>query len=174
MINGEIKGEASALGRLLRLRILVAYLGERTQYGWWASSFLGATGASVLAHPFPKTGHLAQYHGAVEAARKVHDEFIGVGQVFHPFRVPEETEQDLHGLAMRTDTAILREFAKSPESALFQLNGIAGTPSSSAVGPVLIGAPIDLLRQEGLDRAAAVYLASFRTGQRAYPYFKAA
>ena len=33
--------------------------------------------------------------GVLEAARRVHDEHIGVGRAFHPFRLPEIMEQRL-------------------------------------------------------------------------------
>jgi hypothetical protein len=31
-----------------------------------------------------------------EAAARVHDEYIGVGKVYHLFRLPEHIEQALH------------------------------------------------------------------------------
>jgi hypothetical protein len=37
----------------------------------------------------------ARYQGIVEASKRVHDERIGVGRVFHLFRLPETTEQRL-------------------------------------------------------------------------------
>ena len=46
---------------------------------------------------FSKTSRLAQYHGVLEAARRLHDEHLSVGS-YHLFRLPEEVEQDLHAL----------------------------------------------------------------------------
>ena len=38
---------------------------------------------------FPRTSHVAKYHGVAEAARLVHDESLSVGS-YHLFRLPEE------------------------------------------------------------------------------------
>lgn len=161
------------LQALLRLRVLVAYLGERGQHAWWSSMFLGVTGASVLSHPFPRTTHLAQYHGAVEAARKVHDELIGVGQVLHLFRASDEVEQDLHAMVLQGGSSVLDVVAQGRDDALAQLVATGDVPSTSEVGPVLVGEPGELLVADAVRKTAGIYAAAFASGQRAYPYFKA-
>jgi hypothetical protein len=161
------------LHALLRLRLLVAYLGERPQYNWWSSMFLGSTGASVLAHPFPRTAHLAQYHGAVEAARKTHDDLIGIGQVLHPFRAPDEVEQDLHALVLQGGATAFSSMAPGRDSVLSQLTAMGAAPTEPMVGPALVGEPGELLTPEAMRKVAGIYAAAFTSGQRAYPYFKA-
>jgi hypothetical protein len=157
---------------LLRLRLLVSYLGEQAQYNWWSSTFMGATGASVLAYPFPRTAHLAQYHGVVQAARKTHDDLIGVGKVLHLFRVPEEVEQDLHAMVLQRGPSGLA-VASGRDEAFAQLLEMGDQRVSSQVGPVLVGEPGQLLAQDAIRKVAGIYAASFASGQRAYPYFKA-
>lgn len=161
------------LQTLLRLRMLVAYLGERAQHNWWSSMFIGATGASVLAHPFPRTAHLAQYHGAVEAARRTHDELIGVGQVLHLFRAPDEIEQDLHAMVLRGGASAFLLAVPAAEAALGRLIEMGSPPPSPTVGPVLVGEPTELTANDAVTKTAGIYAAAFASGQRAYPYFKA-
>ena len=85
----------SALSMLLEIRGPVGFLGECSQYGWWPTAFYEASSRPFLEPVFTKTARSAQYHGVVAAARRLHDEHLSVGS-FHLFRLPEETEQDLH------------------------------------------------------------------------------
>jgi len=82
---------------LLKMRLLVGYLGERSQFSWWPTSFFGDYSLRFLEFVTPKTSFLAQYHGVIEAARRLHDEHLNVGS-YHLFRLPEEVEQDLHAM----------------------------------------------------------------------------
>jgi hypothetical protein len=50
---------------------------------------------SLLRGGFIKNAFVAQYHGVQEAASRVHDEHIGIGRVYHLFRLPEHVEQAL-------------------------------------------------------------------------------
>src|SRR5712691_3071033 len=81
--------------QLARLRILVGYLGEHHQYNWWPSAFLAPSSVAFLAPIFSKTAFMAQYQGVKAAAARVHDEHIGLGKVYHLFRLPERLEQAL-------------------------------------------------------------------------------
>ncbi len=91
--------KASNRPTLLELRLLVGFLGERAQFGWWPTGFYDASSRLFLEPVFAKTSRLAQYHGVVEAARLLHDEHLSVGS-YHLFRMPEEIEQDLHSLLL--------------------------------------------------------------------------
>jgi hypothetical protein len=79
-----------------RLRVLVGYLGERHQSNRWSSTFLGRTSEAFLAPIFGNTVANARVVGVTEAARRVHDDAMGVGRTFHLFRLPETLEQELH------------------------------------------------------------------------------
>jgi len=87
--------------QIAMLRICVAFLGEKDQRDWWKSSFLSRSGEAFIAPIFPKTSILARINGASAAAQFVHDEHIGIGDVFHLFRLPENVEQDINQLLKR-------------------------------------------------------------------------
>ena len=87
--------QSAYLLRMLNLRLIVGYLGERSQFGWWATAFFDASSRAFPEPVFVKTRHLAKYHGVVEAARQLHDGHLSVA-AYHLFRLPEELEQDLH------------------------------------------------------------------------------
>lgn len=78
---------ADLISLVMRLRVAVGYLGEKDQNGWWTSSFLSPTSKPFLSPVFPRTFALAQLHGVTAAAAAVHDDRIGVGDVFHLFRL---------------------------------------------------------------------------------------
>jgi hypothetical protein len=85
----------------LRLRLLVGYLGEGAQYGWWPTALFEPSSRLFLTPAFAKTNRLAQYHGVREAARRLHDEHVGVGQsTLHLFRLPDEAEEGLQKLLL--------------------------------------------------------------------------
>ncbi len=48
----ESAGHDIRLQALLRLRVLVAYLGERPQYNWWSSMFMGVDFRAILTPVF--------------------------------------------------------------------------------------------------------------------------
>ena len=56
--------------KYLHLRLLVGYLGEKEQFGWWQTSLLRHDSRSFLTPVFARTSKLAQYHGVREAARR--------------------------------------------------------------------------------------------------------
>jgi hypothetical protein len=82
--------------------MLVGFLGERAQFAWWPTAFYEASSRLFLEPVFSKTSRLAQYHGVLEAARRLHDEHLSVGS-YHLFRLPEEVEQDLHAIVQSSD-----------------------------------------------------------------------
>ena len=65
---------------LVELRIIVGYLGEKSQYNWWPSNFLAPTTQKMLEFTFPRTAQISQYMALSAAAAKVHDEAIGIGK----------------------------------------------------------------------------------------------
>jgi hypothetical protein len=154
----------------LQCRILVGFLGERSQFSWWPTVFFSAPSRSFLEPIFSKTVNLARYHGVVEAARRHHDEHLNVG-CYHLFRLPEEVEQDLH---IMVKDSVLDEFIGealvSSESALMALGQLAAGHSRSAEGPTLIGRVSELDTNAIVRQLAGVYATAFREDKRAYPY----
>ena len=159
---------------LLRLRLLVGFLGERAQFGWWSTSFFDPSGALFLEPAFPKTSRLAQYHGALAAARHLHDEHIGVGNVFHLFRLPEEVEHTLHSLLLdRMIGSNVLPDMQSHQAAVSALASITeGQTRAAAEGPIAAGKLSDLSKPGVLRGIAGSYLAAFEGGFKTYPYFK--
>lgn len=155
---------------LLRLRLLVGYLGERAQYAWWPTAFYEASSPLFLEPVFSRTSRLAQYHGAVEAARLLHDEHLSVGS-YQLFRLPEEIEQDLHSLVQRpeADEFALKEM-RSKDAALGSLKDLAGAVLVTSIGPTAIGNIGDLDAPNTVQAFAAAYLSAFRRDAKAYPY----
>ena len=159
---------------LLQLRLLVGFLGERPQCGWWPTSFFGDYSLRSLEFVTPRTPALAQYHGVVEAARRVHDEHLNVG-CYHLFRLPEEVEQDLHHL-MRTETgrSLTVQATRDRDSSLALIGGLASTGEGFAApaGPVCVGEIDPLDAAAVISVIASHYQHAFSQGGKAYPYLK--
>ena len=153
---------------ILKLRLLIGFLGERAQFGWWPTAFYEASGRLFLEPIFAKTSRIAQYHGVIEAARRHHDEALNAG-AYHLFRLPEEIEQDLHMLMLR-DGDDLTEKARYDDTrtALEALAGVAGTTNRNALGPVATGRVSDVANL--LNEIAAVYASAFVSDAQAIPY----
>jgi hypothetical protein len=163
-------------GRLLdiaRLRVLVGYLGERDQQGWWPSAFLSPSSQAFLRPVFPRTGALAAYRGVVEAARRAHDERLGVGRALHLFRLPEALEQAV-GDSVRSAVPEpgWDKDLQSVDSALGRLQAMGTEPATGVEGPVRIGTAAELAGFGWLARTAACYCAGFADGVAVYPYFR--
>lgn len=162
---------ADILQQIARLRIIVGFLGEKGQHNWWESDFFSITAAAFLNPVFNKTVELAQYHGVKEAARRVHDEHIGVGRVFHLFRLPESTEQALFEFIRYSPVMdALIKGTESPEAALSALHDIADSSGALREGPVQIGTVADLESSGWLSQVAQCYEVAFNSGSRSFPY----
>lgn len=168
--DGQVRD--ARLRALARLRVLVGYLGEKAQHGWWPSEFYSATSAAFLTPVFTRTSKLAQYHGVSEAARRVHDEHIGIGRVFHLFRLPQTIEQavfdTLQGPAAADETQ--RDIG-SMEEAMAALQSFFDSPPPVQEGPTQVGDVADLEGDDWLPALARCYHAAFAAGSPSYPYF---
>lgn len=160
----------SHLSTILQMRLLVCFLGERAQFGWWPTAFYDASSRLFLEPVFSKTSRLAQYHGVLEAARRLHDEHLSVGS-YHLFRLPEEVEQDLHAIVQSSAGEELASQAPpSKEAALDALKRLAATGSMSSVGPTAVGSIKDIDSTDTLKAIAAAYLSAFTQNAKTYPY----
>jgi len=154
----------------LQLRLLVGYLGEKAQCAWWPTAFYEASSRLFLEPVFSKTSRLAQYHGVMEAARRLHDEHLSVGS-YHLFRLPEEVEQDLHAIVQSSEGEDLAsQVPPSKEAALDALKRLAATGSTSSVGPTAVGSIKDIDSTDTLKAIAAAYLSAFTQNAKTYPY----
>lgn len=158
------------LPTILQLRLLVGFLGERSQHGWWPTSFFGDYSLRSLEFVAPKTASLAQYHATVEAARRLHDEHLSVGS-YHLFRLPEEVEQDLHALVQSAQgAAVIGELPKDKQAALASLAKMANAWVAAAEGPVSVGSISALSDPPTAKSMAGVYLKALTANVKAYPY----
>jgi hypothetical protein len=157
-----------SLSLLLKVRLLVGFLGERAQFGWWPTAFYEASGRLFLEPVFPKTARLAQYHGVIEAARRVHDEHLSVGS-FHLFRLPEEMEQDLHALLQAEPEHLFSAgFCQDKSVALDDLRNVASDAKTNVAGPVSIGKVEEI--NNHIQKIAAVYHSAFNSDAPSFPY----
>lgn len=166
-------GRTQMLEQIINVRYLVGYLGEKSQNSWWQSSFYDTSSIRFLEPVFSRTASLAQYHGAVEAARRFHDENLSVGS-FHIFRLPEEIEQDLHEMVQARLLELFDpDLIVDQAAALNALSKVSNGTADGAVGPVLVG-KIDELRTSALlDKVGAIYRMALSSDTQALPYLVA-
>jgi hypothetical protein len=157
--------------RIWRIRIAVSFLGEKNQAGWWRTSFLNTTGFKFIERLFPKTSRVAAIESAAEAAKRVHDEAIGKGQVCHLFRFAPEFEETLHGIAVSMSPGEIESICASPDAARRELDDAAEGSVEAAVGPKQIGALDSALHPTSIAKLAAHYLSGFDAGTPVFPYF---
>lgn len=153
---------------IAELRLLVGYLGEKSQKNWWESNFLGASSQAYLMPTFPRTVLLAQYQGVLEAALLVHDEFVGVGSNYHLFRLPLSIERST---AEAVRDLEIHDYIKSEGSALARLAELTEGAQSSE-GPVNIGTFKDENLEHLIYTAAGIYLQAFRANIKSFPFMR--
>lgn len=157
---------------IAELRILIGYLGEKGQANWWSSEFFSTTAAAFLAPIFNRSLFLAQYQGATAAAAKIHDEAIGVGRIYHLFRLPIGLEQA--SAEALNDTAFVQTLQgrlMSRELALARLTELVEKQESASPGPVSLGQMSQDLKTE-LQRAAGFYCSALTAGIQTFPYVR--
>ena len=160
------------LETLACIRASVGFLGEKDQHAWWASSFFSKSSATFLAPLFPRTQVLSQATGVTAAATLLHDERIGVGQVFHLFRLPEDLEQSLHRVLSDPGTVSkIGQLVSTVESAMTGLRELGATKTKTSAGPVHVG-DLHALRDSAIwKNVAAIYADAFDTKRQSFPYF---
>jgi hypothetical protein len=164
--------EKTFIERIARLRAAVGFLGEKDQCGWWQSSFFSTGGKAFLAPAVPRTVVLAQCSGVTAAAASVHDDRIGVGRVYHLFRLPEDIEQRIHVALSELELAESIELAvANQEAARSFLRSESGSPGEAHVGPWWVGDLSNLRLNERWQDVATQYLVSIESGEAVFPYF---
>lgn len=158
---------------LSKIRAVVGYLGEREQYAWWSSSFFSPSSQAFLSPVFSRTRLLTQVNGVTRAASIVHDERIGVGQVYHLFRLPEDIEQGIHHALYNTELGEqIITLVSGQESAMTYLRQAAADLTAEAsVGPIYIGDIQNLRNALSWSNVIANYIYGFDHSVEVYPYF---
>lgn len=157
---------------IAELRVLVGYLGEKHQAGWWTSEFLSPTAAAFLGPIFNRSLFQAQYQGATAAAAKAHDETIGVGRIFHLFRLPIGHEQ-MTADTFRDEAFVqgLQAHLQGRDHALVRLAELMGKPEAASAGPMAVGDMADDLTPL-LQRSAALYHSAFSSNTKTFPFVR--
>lgn len=166
--EGRLVAADATLSDILTLRLCVGYLGEKEQSDWWASLWLSPHASAFLSPIYGSRSDAARLSGVIEAARRVHDSRIGIGRVFHLFRLPEALERRLHDASTGMTSLAL---PSSAEDARTRLAALARNTDKLAEGPNRIGTPADLLEKEWIAAVAGRYHAAFQAGAMTFPYF---
>ena len=166
-------GNHSIFDKLLRLRVAVAFLGEKDQYAWWSTRFLGTAGLRFLEFSYPRSAFAAGVTAANEAAKALHDRRIGKGRAFHLFRLPHTMEERLHALLFSPDVSKLTAIVASKNSAIGSLAEIGKDPKPAPEGPVRLGNEKILLSGATIPKLAAFYADAFQREKQTLPYFTA-
>ena len=160
---------------IVELRLVVGFLGEKSQHNWWGSNFIGATSEAFLAPVFSRTTMLARYHGVCESAMLVHDERIGVGANFHLYRLPDSVERAAAKEVASSDSkTLMSSVLASSEAALTRLSELSITKANKAEGPVVVGTYSDTGLKDILHQSARHYLPAFTDGYKCFPYMREA
>ena len=161
--------------QLAYLRTAVAYLGESSNYHWWDTNFLSPTGQQFLSINFPRTAFAAGFNSTVSAAKRLHDEHIGKGGVYHLFRLPSHIEERIHKLVLHAegeDLEVFEECIQSKEAALDTLACFTvNIEGGSAEGPVQIGTFKNQLSNAERVELGEYYMCAFNDQKRCFPYF---
>lgn len=157
---------------IAELKLLIGYLGEKSQFNWWESNLLGSSSSAFLIPTFPRTTLLAQYHGVSEAALIAHDESVGIGHNYHLFRLPVSIERSVASTVQEMSEAnTLGQVLSSKEHALNRLAELADKVHADD-GPVNIG----IFEESGIEKliraSAGYYLSAFEQSKRSFPFMR--
>ncbi|MBM9538588.1 BrxE family protein [Desulfobulbus alkaliphilus] len=156
-----------------RMRLIVAYLGQANQAGWWDCNFLDTTGLRFLGTTFPRTARLAGLRSSTEAACSVHDKVMGRVGTYHLFRLPPAMEDHLEHVCEQMDWDEAITLINSPEWAMEKLKTIADCFVKAPEGPVQVGIARKIFTPTSAKEIASHYVSAFEDGIRCYPYFVA-
>lgn len=157
--------------KFITLRALVGFLGEKSQFNWWDTNFLSSTGLQFLAINFPLSAFSAGCNSVSEAARRLHDERLGKGGVYHLFRFPTSIEESIHKQLLNIDSNELIPYFKDIKTALDQLKEFVSDSGIAPDGPVQIGTGKNMFSDFAIEELAKHYHNAFSDGKKCFPYF---
>lgn len=163
--------KSAQIEQIVLLRLVVGYLGQHKQSGWWDCAFLDGTGLRFLQTTFPRTAGLAALRSTTEAACIVHDRALGRVGTYHLFRLPPVLEDRLEQAVERMDWAESGKHIESRDAAMDLLGRIADAVIKAPEGPVQVGVERRILTSTSSRELAAHYHSAFRDGIRCFPYF---
>ena len=153
---------------IAELRLAIGYLGERDQFGWWQSSFFTRGSDAFLSPLFGRTQLLAQCNGVTRAASIIHDERIGVGKVYHLFRLPEDIEMNIYNTFqnMREPLMVFRT-----GNVMSFLKEFALQPGQVSSGPTRVGDTKSIFELYSWKVVSGLYLNAIDNKVETFPYF---
>ncbi len=158
--------------KIAQIRVLVAYLGEKEQYFWWETSFLGEIGIEYLKLNFPRTAFLAGVTSVTEAASKLHNERIGKGMVYHLFRLPFNIEERIHEILRYMKDEKAKQLISAKEDSLEILKGFIDSTVDAPEGPVQIGTTPNIISEFSVGELSKHYANAFQEDKKTFPYFR--
>lgn len=170
-MNNPSSDNKQIIIKLITLRSLVGFLGEKSQFNWWDTNFLSSTGLQFLAINFPRSAFSAGCNSVSEAARRLHDERIGKGGVYHLFRFPTSIEESIHKQLLDIDSNTLIPYLKDKETALNKLKSFISSSVNAPDGPVQIGTAKNMFSDSAIEELAKHYHNAFSDGKKCFPYF---
>lgn len=172
-VRTKMKNSNEMIENYSLLQLAVGFLGEKDQAGWWDTNFLSDTGQQMLGMVFSRSALSAGCTSAKEAARHLHDDHIGLGSVFHLFRLPPEIEERVHGHILHTPAAELIGHIESRDSAMSLLQLLAGDAAPfDSEGPTRITDTASIDCESTVSITAKAYLDAFTQGKQCFPYFE--
>lgn len=159
------------IGNYASLRVIVGYLGEKPQRNWWDTSFLSPTGRQFMGLNFPRTAFAAACSSVTAAAKRLHDERIGKGNVYHLFRLPSASEETLHRQLLSADASSLAQHIASEQDALAHLASLSEGSVDLSGGPIQIGSAKQMFTESAIGAICRQYHAGLQAGKMVFPYF---
>lgn len=158
--------------------MLVLAVGELTQPPWWRTQYLTPTGIRFVERVYPRTAFSAAIQATAKVARRIHDQSIGVGNVFHLFRLPAAPEGGVSSFirseAFKKTVAEMSPLLGNIETLKEQLLALAGgTVPKTAAGPAKMGKASDLAGNAWVAKTAGVYYRAFTRNENIFPYWEA-
>ena len=155
----------------LELRTIVLSLGEVTHFGWWKSQFLSSTGLSFLERMYPNSRFAEAIRSATQGALEIHDANIGIGNVFHLFRLSQSMEIELDR-ALSEQGRLLDEKYEGIWDDKQKLLAMLTEMSEEKQADVAFG-PLDISYSEEqiIPTMASLYLQAFQQEKQIFPYF---
>jgi len=164
-LNNPSSDNKQIIIKLITLRSLVGFLGEKSQFNWWDTNFLSSTGLQFLAINFPRSAFSAGCNSVSEAER------IGKGGVYHLFRFPTSIEESIHKQLLDIDSNELITWLNNTEIALEKLKGFVSDSVIAPDGPVQIGTGKNMFSDFAIEELTKYYHNAFSDGKKCFPYF---
>lgn len=154
-------------------RMLVGYLGEKHQSGWWTSSFLSLSSKAFLTPIYPNSIAVAQYSGVCRAASIVHDSHIGIGRHYHLYRLPDSMERSfLKCIQDNKFSKRLAQFLSTRETAIDRLKELGAGSADKSEGPIVVGDYSDEKLDILIKASRAHYIIAFQKEYKTFPYMR--